>query len=198
MIQIPLSDFVSSRICHDLVSPIGAIGNGLELMEMIGKHKGPEFELVQQSVAAAQARLRFFRLAYGAASNDQAIKLGEANDIARAALPATLDITLTGQRVISRHQIKLAYLALQCAMQALPSGGQISAEITDRHIVLTATGQDMLIMHELWQGLMQDVWTAEASATHVQFILLQSELHAAGIIPSLKIRDDMIGINISG
>lgn len=66
--NLNLAALIGSRICHDLISPIGAINNGLELLGMTAPTEGPEFELISQSVGNASARIRFFRIAYGAAS----------------------------------------------------------------------------------------------------------------------------------
>ena len=54
-----LAALIGSRICHDLISPIGAIGNGVELMMMDGTAKTPELALIAESVANANARIRY-------------------------------------------------------------------------------------------------------------------------------------------
>ncbi len=72
-----LAALIGSRICHDLISPIGAIGNGVELLMMDGAAKTPELALIAESVANANARIRFFRVAFGAAGGDQRIAKGE-------------------------------------------------------------------------------------------------------------------------
>ena len=65
-----LAALIGSRICHDLISPIGAIGNGVELMMMDGTAKTPELALIAESVANANARIRYFRVAFGSAGAD--------------------------------------------------------------------------------------------------------------------------------
>ena len=62
-----LAALIGSRICHDLISPIGAINNGLELVAMSGDVMSQEMELIAQSVENASARIRFFRVAFGSA-----------------------------------------------------------------------------------------------------------------------------------
>lgn len=62
-------ELLCSRLCHDLVSPVGAISNGVELLTEMG----PDAEaltLVGQSAQAAANRLKFYRVAYGAAGAD--------------------------------------------------------------------------------------------------------------------------------
>jgi histidine phosphotransferase ChpT len=66
-----LTSLIGSRICHDLISPLGAIGNGVELLAMSGTAPGPEMDLISQSVENANARIRFFRVAFGAARGGQ-------------------------------------------------------------------------------------------------------------------------------
>ena len=72
-----LISLLGSRICHDLISPIGAISNGLELLVMDGAQGGPEMVLISESVANANARIRFFRIAYGIAQDEQRIGRAE-------------------------------------------------------------------------------------------------------------------------
>ena len=61
--NVNLAALIGSRICHDLISPIGAINNGLELLGMTGSSEGPELQLITDSVGSATARIRFFRIA---------------------------------------------------------------------------------------------------------------------------------------
>ena len=74
---IELNDLIGSRICHDLISPLGAIGNGVELLTMSGMTEVPEMTLISESVENANARIRFFRIAFGgriARGNDWQIR----------------------------------------------------------------------------------------------------------------------------
>ena len=68
-----LAALIASRICHDLISPLGAIGNGVELLAMEPGGTRPEMALISESVANANARIRFFRICFGQASSDQRI-----------------------------------------------------------------------------------------------------------------------------
>lgn len=67
-------ELIASRICHDLVSPVGAISNGVELMEELGEDAGEEaVKLIADSAHQASIRLKAFRLSYGAAGTDKNI-----------------------------------------------------------------------------------------------------------------------------
>ncbi|WP_347836935.1 hypothetical protein [uncultured Planktomarina sp.] len=60
-----ITALVTAPICHDLASPTGAIGNGVELVELRSKSLGEEGELVKASVNATVAKLKLFRIAFG-------------------------------------------------------------------------------------------------------------------------------------
>ena len=74
-------ELVASRICHDLVSPVGAINNGVELMQEMGAEAGEEaISLVSTSAQQASIRLKCFRLAYGAAGTDKNVGFRDIKD----------------------------------------------------------------------------------------------------------------------
>jgi len=110
-----LAGLVGSRLCHDLISPLGAIGNGLELLSLTGGSGGSELSLVSDSVASATGRLRFFRIAYGGGAQEGAL--------ARREIVAILTDLTRGSRLRidwdiaeprPRSAVKRAFLAVQC------------------------------------------------------------------------------------
>jgi histidine phosphotransferase ChpT len=71
-------ELIASRICHDLVSPVGAVNNGVELMQELGEDAGDEaIKLISDSAQQASIRLKAFRLSYGAAGTDKNIGFKE-------------------------------------------------------------------------------------------------------------------------
>lgn len=87
-----LAQALASRICHDLVSPVGAVANGAELLSSFGASAdGSEIAMVAQSAERASAQLAFFRLAFGAAP-------AGAGEIARPALVGTVGAMIRAQR----------------------------------------------------------------------------------------------------
>ena len=120
-----LSALIGSRICHDLISPIGAIGNGIELLIMDGAMKSPEIALISDSVIHANARIRFFRVAFGAASGDQRIGSPEVisilSDMTRG---ARIAITWDTPADLSRAEVKLAFLACSALKARCPSAAR--------------------------------------------------------------------------
>jgi histidine phosphotransferase ChpT len=117
--QRDLNALLGSRICHDLISPLGAIGNGVELLAMSGINAAPEIALISESVENANARIRFFRVAFGASSPGQMVGRPEImsilNDMTKG---GRLDIDWRPTDDVLRAQVKLAFLLLQCLESA--------------------------------------------------------------------------------
>lgn len=119
-----LNALISSRICHDLISPLGAIGNGVELLTMSGQGNCPEIALIAESVENANARIRFFRVAFGSAPTNVEFSQNEVQSILRDSFRGNRTIvSWEVEGTIMRAEIKLAFLALQCLENALPWGG---------------------------------------------------------------------------
>ena len=72
-------ELIASKICHDMVSPVGAISNGVELMEELGE-SAEALSLISSSAEQASIRLKCFRLAYGGAGTDKNIGFKEIID----------------------------------------------------------------------------------------------------------------------
>ncbi|MEL6596357.1 MAG: histidine phosphotransferase family protein [Pseudomonadota bacterium] len=123
---LTLLGLLGSRICHDLISPLGAIGNGIELLSMSGGSPGPETALIEDSVRNANARIRFFRIAYGAAQSGQLLSRREVtsviDDISHGAR-VTFDWTVEGD--VDRADARLAFLLMQCFETVMPFGGTV-------------------------------------------------------------------------
>jgi len=124
--QQTLADLTASRLCHDLVNPLGAIGNGVELIELTGSVRGPEMDLIRDAVRDAQARMRFLRIAFGASGSTQILSAREARTTAQAPWDGTrLSLDWGVAEDLPRVQIRLGYLMLLCAETALPMGGEV-------------------------------------------------------------------------
>lgn len=170
-----LAALVGSRLCHDLISPIGAIQNGLELVTLSGGNTaaGPEMALIQDSCDNASARIRFFRIAFGAAGEGQALAASEIRATFEA-LTRTGRITADWQIAdrVPRHEVQLAFLAYLCAESALPLGGTITMARRDGGIRTEATGPRIKVEPDCWAFLTGDGTLAQVNAAQVQFALL--------------------------
>jgi histidine phosphotransferase ChpT len=185
--QGDLTALVGSRICHDLISPLGAIGNGVELLELTGMAKSPEMALIAESVAAAQARIKFFRVAYGAA--DPGLPLG------RAEIAGTLSAVARGGRLsyhweaegeVPRREAKAIFLLLQCLETAMPLGGDVRVRRIATGWEIVAEGDKMVVDEALWTGMLGRV-RPQVTAAQVQFALLPQALAPMGKVLALKL-----------
>ncbi len=122
-----LSALIGSRLCHDLVNPLGAIGNGVELIEMTGTARGPELDLVREAIDDAQSRVRFLRIAFGLAGPDQMIGAREAKSTLEAFFSeARLKPDWQSEQDLPRQVVKLLYALCLCAETGLPMGGDVT------------------------------------------------------------------------
>jgi len=175
--KLDIAALVGSRICHDLISPIGAIGNGVELISMAGSITGPEMMLISESVAHANARIRFFRIAFGASSQDQRIgRLEVAAVLSDISHGSRVQIEWDSPNDIARRDVKLVFLLILCLETAMPFGGKISVNRSETRWSLTATSAKLRADAALWQRLQNPKAVVEIGPAQVQFALVPEEL----------------------
>src|ERR1700704_835720 len=130
---LELAALLCSRVCHDLISPVGAIVNGLEVLDDNPKPDDREFalELIRKSAKTASARLQFCRLAFGAAGSAGAqIDVGDAQTMARGHLEDDkTKIAWNLPRVLlPKNKVKLLLNMLVIAQQTIPRGGVLTVD----------------------------------------------------------------------
>src|SRR6202011_6299605 len=124
---LDLAALLCSRVCHDLISPVGAIVNGLEVMEEDKNEETKAFalELIKKSAHQASAKLQFCRLAFGAAGSAGAqIDLGDAQGVARGFLEdnKTKIAWNLPRLLLAKNRVKLLLNMLVIAQQTIPRG----------------------------------------------------------------------------
>jgi histidine phosphotransferase ChpT len=133
--DLHLTAFMSSKICHDLVGPVGAINNGLELLdeETDEQTRAYAFELIQFSAHAARARLEYARLAFGASTAiGSEIDLRHAEGIVRTFVEEGKhklhwDVPYGN---MEKNKARLLMILLAVVMPSIPAGGDIFARMT--------------------------------------------------------------------
>lgn len=141
-----LAALLCSRVCHDVISPVGAIVNGLEVLE---DEKDPEmrnfaFELIRKSAHTASARLQYCRLAFGAAGSAGAsIDTGDAENVARNLfVDDRTKLEWNAPRALMpKNKVKLLLNMCLIAGACIPRGGLMKVEVegADEKTVLTVT-----------------------------------------------------------
>lgn len=150
-------ELLVSRLCHDLVSPVGAVKSGLELFTEFGDDPdGETMALINSSVDQASRKLQFFRLAYGqAGSQREDVKLAEAVDL--------LDAVCGNQRtriegsgdemVAGAGNGKLLLNLGLVAAETIPRGGVIEIGIAGGSLRASAKGEGAALDPALSEAL---------------------------------------------
>jgi len=157
-IELRVFELLASRVCHDLISPIGAIGNGLELLEEADKDMAADaLQLSINCVQRASALLEFFRMAYGAAGADAGLRWEAAKPLAEGLLAGGKSSLTWGPApanlVLPAGVPKLALNLVLMAAESLPRGGQVAVALEPGTARLTvaasATGRDARVNDEV-------------------------------------------------
>ncbi len=128
-----LAALLCSRVCHDIISPVGAINNGLELLDEGGADEDA-MNLIRQSAVNASARLQFARIAFGAAgSAGMMIDTGDAEAVATAFLRNEKpELSWIGTRaLLPKNKVKLLLNLILVANASIPRGGKLSVRLED-------------------------------------------------------------------
>lgn len=153
----PVLELLASRICHDIISPVGAINNGVELMQEMGADGFEDgIELIGYSATQAAAKLAAFRLAYGAGGKDPNIKPEDVQKNFGELIRAEGKISQAwdpygklGPDPLPPAYCKMLMCSLMMAMEALPKGGYISVRPTmgddAGHSLIIAEGEGAVI-----------------------------------------------------
>ena len=127
-----LAALLCSRLCHDMLSPIGALSNGLELL---ADEKDPEmrqrcFELLEQSARISADKLKFFRLAYGAAGGfGDAVPTDEPRGLNVGLVAANERLELqwaVSEPALPKPAVKVLLNLAAIAIDALVRGGTLA------------------------------------------------------------------------
>lgn len=128
---LDLAALLCSRVCHDLISPVGAIVNGLEVLDDNPTPDDRDFALglIRKSAKTASAKLQFCRLAFGAAGSAGAqIDTGDAEAMSRGMFEddKTKLIWNLPRVLLAKNRVKLLLNMLVIAQQAIPRGGTLT------------------------------------------------------------------------
>ncbi len=150
-----LAALLCSRVCHDLINPVGAIGNGLEVLADPTQTDMQAFakELIENSTRQARAKLEFARLAFGASSTaGTEIDTREAERVAKLYMEAVEKADLDWKiapMFLPKNKAKLLLNMLLIATGGVPRGGTVTVEVEgeagSERLTITATGPKVLI-----------------------------------------------------
>ncbi len=164
-------ELLASRICHDLISPVGAINNGVEFMQESGPDEQADgLELISHSAAAAAAKLQVFRIAYGAGGRDPNIKPEDVQRAFAALVAADGKISqmwdpygnLGPDKPHPQAFCKMLMVGLMLAQECLPKGGFVAARAGEKNETLfIAEGAGAIIRDNVEEALAQKIAVAD-------------------------------------
>ncbi|MGR3812934.1 MAG: histidine phosphotransferase family protein [Cognatishimia activa] len=186
------ADLVASRICHDLINPVGAIANGVELFEMTGGAEA-EMELISEGIFHTSARVRFFRIAFGVSDAEQTISTTEVKSIFDDCRNERVIIQWRVDQPMARRELRAAFLAILCVEQALPRGGDIVISHDNGwQIIANADAIDADPL--LWEPLAENEAPTHVSPTTVPFALLPQTLKELQFLPTVLISNTRLSL----
>ena len=198
---LDLAALLCSRVCHDLISPVGAIVNGMEVLEEAKDEETKTFalELIKKSANNASAKLQFCRIAFGAAgSAGSQIDLGDAEKVARGFLEdeKTKIAWNLPRLLLAKNRVKLLLNLLLIAGQAIPRGGQLTVDPIGEGETLgfkvTATGTNAKILATTPPLLGGDAGSEPLNAHHIQPFYAGLLAQACGMTAAMAMEGDAV------
>ncbi len=198
---LDLSALLCSRVCHDIISPVGAVANGLELLDEDADEETREIAmgLIRSSTANASARLQFARIAFGAAGSAGAdIDTGDAQAVAQGYFDNEKKTTLTweGERALmAKNKVKFLLNLLLVALNAIPRGGEIVSRFEEpagkTRFEVRATGRNARVP-PLLLDFLNGAFEEHMDAHAVQPLYTLKLAEAAGINVSVSIDGETV------
>ncbi|MFK0162152.1 histidine phosphotransferase ChpT [Rhizobium sp. NPDC090279] len=178
-----LAALLCSRVCHDVISPVGAINNGLELLDE-GGADADAMDLIRTSALNASVRLKFARLAFGASGSVGAsIDTGEAERAAKefAAAEKKTEVSWVGPRaIIAKNRVKLLLNLFLVAYGAIPRGGNIEVTLEnpelDARFTIAVKGRLMRVppkFAEICSGSLEEAVDAHSIQPYYTVLLAE-------------------------
>ncbi len=194
--DLDLSALLCSRVCHDVISPVGAIANGLELIddpESDAELKATALDMVRSSAKTATAKLKFCRIAFGASGSAGAhIDLNEAGDVARGFVgneKVKLDWQAPSE-TRPKQDVKLLLNMLLLALEGIPRGGVVTVSAEGQVFKVVAKGERAKIKEAFSNVLdgLTDLTTLDARLGQPYYARVLAE--SAGLDLSMKLEGD--------
>lgn len=200
---LDLAALIASRVCHDVISPVGAINNGIEVLEEETDEdmRNIAMDLVKKSARQASAKLQFARIAFGAAGSAGAeIDTGDAESVARGFVENDkVTFEWVGPRLLlPKNRVKLILNLTLIALGTIPRGGRLKVELAGeppgKRIAILAQGLNARIpahLPDLLRGIPHE-GTIDAHSIQPYYTGLVAK--AAGMSVTMRVSGDEVHI----
>jgi histidine phosphotransferase ChpT len=199
--ELELAALLASKICHDIISPVGAVNNGLEVLEEGSEDmKSFAMELISKSASQASAKLQFARIAYGAAgSAGSQIDTGDAQKVAEGYFASEkANISWHGPRIMmGKDNVKLLLNLCLIASAAIPRGGSIDVDFSEQedgvHFKLVSKGVNARIPNGV-EALIEGELSARVDAHSIQPYYAGMLARICDMCVSMSLEGDIVTI----
>jgi histidine phosphotransferase ChpT len=201
---LDLAALLCSRVCHDLISPVGAIVNGLEVLaeEKDEETKTFALDLIKRSAGTASAKLQFCRIAFGAAGSAGAqIDLGDAETISRGFFEddKTKLAWNLPRALLAKNRVKLLLNLLLIAGQTIPRGGRLTVDPIGTGDTMgfkvSASGTNAKVPPAVAALLSGDTGDAPLDAHRIQPFYANLLAQAAGVKATMVMEGDAVAVS---
>ena len=193
---LTLSALLSSRVCHDLINPVGAVGSGLDVLddpEMDGTMRDAAMDLIQAGAKKAIALLSYARLAYGAAGGLGAqISLEDARKVIEDvyAIQKPDLVWELGGELAPKENVKVILILANAAADCVPRGGTVTLSGAIDNFEITATGKKVILNEDLVRALQCDA--QDIAPKFAPALIAARMVSASGGEMSATLKDDVI------
>ena len=180
-ITIDFMEHMISKICHDLISPVGAVNNGVEIMQEMDDSSDDEVSgLIAFSAKQASAKLQAFRMAFGAGGLDGSIKFEQVHQTFENTIIQDgkhtqewlSDYHITPQD-LPKGFCKMLLCCMLMAIETMPKGGAVSVDvISDTQAMITCKGDVAEASDAMIETLSMDVNPANIGPKLVQYYMI--------------------------
>lgn len=199
--SLSIASLIASRLCHDLISPVGAICNGLEVLrdEEDAEMRQHALSLIEASAHQAAARLEFARMAFGVASAmGEEVELVEARRLTEALLTkgkVSLDWSLPA-RAVPKERLKLLLNMLHIALECIPRGGALTVSEEASTLRLEARGPKAKLSPDIRMALFDSKAIEGSDARQIQPFFTQILARAQGAVVMVAESEDCVSLGL--
>ena len=188
--SVRVAELLSAKICHDLVNPLGACNNGLEMLDDANSEIFDQArQLAIDSGRSAARVLQYFRLAYGTAAERSGDGLDVKGQVEEFFKEGAVEVTWTDESYndpISAPEVKLLLNLLLVADECLPRGGSLSVQILStggggHELAILAMGEGARLREESLEALTKDLHERDLTTRNIQGVFTRL---LAGAIPA--------------
>jgi histidine phosphotransferase ChpT len=199
--SLDIASLIASRLCHDLISPIGAICNGLEVLrdEEDAEMRKHALGLIEASAFQAAARLEFARMAFGVASAmGEEVEFGEAKRLTEGLLTkgkTSLDWKLPA-RAVPKERLKLLLNLIHVALECIPRGGVLSVAEEASTLRLEARGPKAKLSPDIRVALFDSRLLEGSDSRQIQPFFTQILARAQGAVVLASESEDCVFLGL--